>query len=477
MTTQAQSVPRAMARPNIRQAFGIVGIAALIAGIVFTAYPELDLTFSQLFIVGPYKGFVFNYPGPGMALRLALRIVFWGGAVTAAAGLLLSCCYARKLLTLGFPQWFFVVACLLIGPGLLSNALLKENWGRARPIHTQNFGGSQPFTPALEPAENCQRNCSFVSGEASSLYALFFALALLVRRRRIAMLLLGVGAGTAAGLVRIAQGGHFLSDVVFAGILMAFVVVSIYWLFFRWKPEFFAENGPIHQKAHSLWAHLGTLGQIAAIAVFFLLIAVAVAVRIASYQKSHRANLAFDGTRVLGTTTNLQTQAYMIDLVLRSHAAGAALEQLPESRLPIVFDGGDIRVVRGGEHYSFQLRGKGEIAAAGTPEKWQRISFVATPDGTARLLLNGTVLWSGSGQFRLNYSTFFLGGTGKPDRYWRGDVYRIAIYRGASLVHDFGPNADISTVGAELYFSVVNPDMEYRPRIPKFVPEATPGRS
>ena len=39
-------------------------------------------------------------------------------------------------------------------------------------------------------------------------------------------------AGAVAGLIRIGEGGHFLSDVVFAGVIMALVVALMYWLVF-----------------------------------------------------------------------------------------------------------------------------------------------------------------------------------------------------------------------------------------------------
>ena len=42
-------------------------------------------------------------------------------------------------LSLGLPQWLFLAVCLGVGPGLVANLLLKDQWGRARPKHIAEF--------------------------------------------------------------------------------------------------------------------------------------------------------------------------------------------------------------------------------------------------------------------------------------------------------------------------------------------------
>jgi membrane-associated phospholipid phosphatase len=39
--------------------------------------------------------------------------------------------------------------------------------------------------------------------------------------------------GSLVGFIRIGQGGHFLSDVIFAGVFMAIVVAVVYWFLFN----------------------------------------------------------------------------------------------------------------------------------------------------------------------------------------------------------------------------------------------------
>ncbi len=43
----------------------------------------------------------------------------------------------------------------------------------------------------------------------------------------------GLVLGLTAGLIRMAEGGHYFSDVVFAAVFMALVVLVLHWIFFR----------------------------------------------------------------------------------------------------------------------------------------------------------------------------------------------------------------------------------------------------
>ncbi|HVO96350.1 MAG TPA: phosphatase PAP2 family protein, partial [Terriglobales bacterium] len=121
----------------------------------------------------------------------------------------------------------FLLLALALGPGLLVNVVLKSHWGRARPIEVSAFGGLRDFSPAYVIAKQCRHNCSFVSGDAAMGY--YLMVFLFIARKRagaVALGLVGVLTGSVIGLVRIAQGAHFLSDVIFAGLL----TVTVAWL-------------------------------------------------------------------------------------------------------------------------------------------------------------------------------------------------------------------------------------------------------
>jgi lipid A 4'-phosphatase len=202
-------------------------LAATLA--VFLLLPQIDLLVSALFYVQG-RGFVLADWPPVILVYRAVPWIAWGIVLVVAGA-------AIWLFLLGRPLWrfdrkalSFVAASTVLGPGLLANILLKDHWGRARPLQIEAFGGPHHFTPAPLPAAECARNCSFVSGHAALAFSLV-AFAFLLprgspRRRGIAAAL---AFGAIVGLVRIAQGGHFLSDVVYAGLLVFGTTALLHW--------------------------------------------------------------------------------------------------------------------------------------------------------------------------------------------------------------------------------------------------------
>ena len=59
----------------------------------------------------------------------------------------------------------------VIGCGLIANLYFKDTWGRARPINIQEFGGDKIYTQAFVKSDQCERNCSWISGEASAAFS------------------------------------------------------------------------------------------------------------------------------------------------------------------------------------------------------------------------------------------------------------------------------------------------------------------
>lgn len=122
----------------------------------------------------------------------------------------------------------YLLLSLALGPGLIVNVLLKDNWGRPRPSTLRDFGGDNYFVPPLVLSNQCDGNCSFSSGHG----ALGFwpvAVALLVPAPwRGFALALALVFGVMVGFVRIAQGGHFFSDVVFSAVVVVTVNLWLY---------------------------------------------------------------------------------------------------------------------------------------------------------------------------------------------------------------------------------------------------------
>lgn len=116
-------------------------------------------------------------------------------------------------------QALFILLFLLLGPGLIANVILKDNLGRPRPREVKVFAGEYRYHQFWEPGE-AGRNSSFPSGHASIAFALIGPWFLLREKHRgdaLFCLAIGLGWGGVVGLGRILQGGHFVSDTLWAG--------------------------------------------------------------------------------------------------------------------------------------------------------------------------------------------------------------------------------------------------------------------
>lgn len=125
-----------------------------------------------------------------------------------------------------------LVLTVVLGPGLLVNGIFKEFWDRPRPVQTENFGGDFPYAPPLMIGEAVGGK-SFPCGHCSAGFALA-ALWLLWRKRRPGLAraagVLALLLGGAMGFSRIAAGGHYLSDVLWAAWLSFFAAWLSYYL-------------------------------------------------------------------------------------------------------------------------------------------------------------------------------------------------------------------------------------------------------
>jgi lipid A 4'-phosphatase len=206
-------------------------VLGLLAVGLFVAYPDLDRVVSHAFYEDTGR-FVGHLP----AVQFVRSIFSWLFSVSCGlvvVGLLVTLIKRGAWLRLRFAQWMFLLLCFAIGPGLVANIIFKDHWGRARPMQVVEFGGDKSYTPPLTPSDQCARNCSFFSGEASAIFALFFAVALVVPQWSTGLIFVGILAGLADGTVRVLQGAHFMSDVLFAGIFMALSVAALFALLFR----------------------------------------------------------------------------------------------------------------------------------------------------------------------------------------------------------------------------------------------------
>ncbi|MEM6637115.1 MAG: phosphatase PAP2 family protein [Pseudomonadota bacterium] len=215
----------------VRSMGWLLGLTA-VAVILFLANPGIDLRVSRAFF-DPDAGFFLNDSAAMQSIRETYWTAVWVFTLTA---LVLWISALRQHFAVRAPAavWAYAVTAMLGGPGLLSNLILKEYWGRARPADVVEFGGEATFSPALLISDQCARNCSFVSGEGSAIAMVAIVLGSLSwpwLRQRIwpvgVVGLLVAGFGIA---LRVVMGRHFLSDTVFAILFMALVAFVLFHL-------------------------------------------------------------------------------------------------------------------------------------------------------------------------------------------------------------------------------------------------------
>jgi lipid A 4'-phosphatase len=215
-----------------RLVIGVIGVLALAAA-ALTLFPGIDPAVSRLFF--DHGTFIWN--GDTVAERVHRALPWTIAGLVAALTLAWAVAGFRRrpVFGIGARGWLFVLLVLGLGPGLLVNVVLKDNWGRARPEHVAAFGGPLAFTPAGVLSDQCDKNCSFVAGDPSVGFSLH-AFGYVVPRRRRTVLLGGLAAGGVIGLMRIGQGAHFLGDVVYCALVVVLLAALLYRLIYGAGP-------------------------------------------------------------------------------------------------------------------------------------------------------------------------------------------------------------------------------------------------
>lgn len=202
----------------------LLGVAVLL-----TVFPQFDHWAARLFHQ-PGVGFPAELDATLQLVRDLVLIPAYAVLGAMAVSLLHRWLRGRYLFGLDRRVIVYLIGVATVGIGLIANALLKENWGRARPRQTVEYGGTAEYTPPLMIADQCERNCSFVAGEGAYGF-LFLAFGFLATRRWRTLVFASAAAfGSAVGLIRIAMGAHYLSDVYFA----ALVMLGVSWLLYRY---------------------------------------------------------------------------------------------------------------------------------------------------------------------------------------------------------------------------------------------------
>lgn len=169
--------------------------------------------------------------------RVASALYDYGPFVAVAMAL-------TGLLALALQRWvpaarreralaLVLVLTYLVGPGLIVNTALKPAVGRSRPRNLVEFGGGHGDYEPVFSLDHHGSGTSFPSGHASAGFYLMTPYFPLRRRRpraARAWLACGLAFGLVMGITRMLQGGHFLSDVVAAGLITAATGAAVTWL-------------------------------------------------------------------------------------------------------------------------------------------------------------------------------------------------------------------------------------------------------
>lgn len=211
--------------------------------LVLTFLPHFDIKFNELFY-SEVSGFIYKRNWLVEFFYLSIPILTKYFLIFLALLLTYKALKFSDFKNLMSSYVIYLLIAAALGPGLIVNYVLKENFYRARPSQIEYFNGSKNFSKAFVISDQCDTNCSFSSGHAAmAFYFTSLAYALVIARKNKAsnnnlklnftsVYTLGIIFGSLVGLSRILMGRHFLSDVTTS---CAIVLIINHLLYECWK--------------------------------------------------------------------------------------------------------------------------------------------------------------------------------------------------------------------------------------------------
>ena len=213
----------------------VVLVIAAVVGIVFAVFPELDVMLASVFYQGRFGGWTTIW---SPWARFSRHLASWLIALIVAPAviaLIVKLLLPRRPLLLPGRAIVLMISTLALAPGLVANVILKDNWHRPRPFHIKEFGGPEQFLPWWDPRGSCTSNCSFVAGEPAGAFWTMAPAAVVPPVWRAAAYGAAIAFGAAVGVLRMSAGGHFFTDVVFAGVFTFLLIWLVHGLLYRWQ--------------------------------------------------------------------------------------------------------------------------------------------------------------------------------------------------------------------------------------------------
>ncbi len=216
---------------------------ALVTGLLFGIYPELDLQLAALFYDAANKSFPLKFNTLAMFARDAAMWIAWGFALPAIGALVIKLARPDRPLLMSGRAIVFLLTTLVLSAGVLTNLTFKSYWGRPRPVVVTQFNGEMNFVPWWDPRGTCGRNCSFFSGEGATAFWTYAPAALAPPAWRPLAFTAATVFGVVTSGLRMAFGGHFFTDVAAAGLVTFIVIWLGFGYIYRWPSTRLTDAG------------------------------------------------------------------------------------------------------------------------------------------------------------------------------------------------------------------------------------------
>ena len=142
-----------MNRTGLLIAIGV----GIVAGLILGLFPNIDLALSRRFFDPAAKAFLVARDETALAVRDGLVYVITALAAPAFIALAVKLILPRRPMLIPGRAVVFLIATLALAPGLVTNVILKDNWGRPRPDSVQEFAGTGAFRPVVGSARRLRQ--------------------------------------------------------------------------------------------------------------------------------------------------------------------------------------------------------------------------------------------------------------------------------------------------------------------------------
>jgi len=294
---------------------GCLLAAALVTAVVF-ASGTLDIAAARWFFrPGESDHWPLAREFPWLILY---RAASWITALLILAGLAAFALSLTRKRRLWRGAATLVLLAVVIGPGLIGNAVLKDHWQHPRPRDLIELGGSMHYVPS--PLIGHEGGASFPCGHCT--VGFLFGLGWWIFRGRhprwaAVSLAAGLMVGALLGAGRMAAGAHFLSDVIWSALLACGVTHVLYYHVLRLEAPA-VPAVPSTQRRPPRWPRaLSIAAPLAGVVVLLALTAL-----------PHGSDLTANVALSSNTPRNLEVEADRADITV-------VLVDAPASRLAI----------------------------------------------------------------------------------------------------------------------------------------------